>query len=73
MPEDKIPKLIIEWIPRQSRKRGRPVKTWMEGKQATITTRNLEPDQERNREEWRLVSGSQRQLIKKPDRWIETT
>ena len=29
-----------------------------------MTTRNLEPDQWRNREEWRLVSGRQRQLLK---------
>jgi len=32
------------------------------------TTRNLEPDQWRNREEWRLVSGRRQQLLKKPDR-----
>ena len=30
---------------------------WTEGVQAAMTTRNLEPDQWRNREEWRLVSG----------------
>jgi len=29
-----------------------------------MTTRNLEPDQWRNREEWRLVSGRRRQLVK---------
>jgi hypothetical protein len=29
MPEDRIPKLIMEWIPRERRKRGRPRKTWM--------------------------------------------
>ena len=37
----------------------------MEGVQAVVTTRNLEPDQWRNREEWRLVSGRRRQLLKK--------
>ena len=35
----------MEWIPRERRKRGRPRKTWMEGVQAAMTTRNLEPDQ----------------------------
>jgi hypothetical protein len=35
----------------------RPRKTWMEGVKAATTTRNLEPDQWRNREEWRLFSG----------------
>jgi len=57
MPENRIAKLIMEWIPRERRKRGRPRKMWMEGVQATMTTRNLEPNQWRNREEWCLVSG----------------
>jgi len=64
MPEERIPKLIMEWIPQERRKRGRPRKTWMEGGQAAMTTINLEPDQWRNREEWRLVSGRRRQLLK---------
>jgi hypothetical protein len=58
-----IPKLIMEWIPRERRKRARPRKMWMEGVQADMTKRNLEPDQWRNREEWRLVSGRRRQLL----------
>jgi hypothetical protein len=64
MPEDRIPKLIMDWIPRERRKRGRSRTTWMEGVQAAMTTRNLEPDQWRNRKEWRLVSGKRRQLLK---------
>jgi len=68
MSEERIPKLIMDWLPRERRERGCPRKTWMEGVQAAITTRNLEPDQWRNREERRLVSGRQRQLLKKPDR-----
>jgi len=64
MPEERIPKLIMEWIPRKGRKRGCPRKMWMEGVQAAMTTRNLEPEQWRNREEWRLVSGRWRQLLK---------
>jgi len=68
MPEKRITKLIMEWIPGERRKRGRPRKSWMEGVKAAMTTRNLEPDQWRNREEWRLVSGRQRQLLKIPDR-----
>jgi hypothetical protein len=49
MPEERTPKLI--------RKRGRPRKTSIEGVQAAMTARNVEPDLWRNREEWRLVSG----------------
>jgi hypothetical protein len=64
MPEGRIPKLIMDWIPRERRKIGRPKKMWMEGVQAAMTTRNLETFQCRNREEWRLVSGRRRQLLK---------
>ena len=66
MPEERIPKLIMNWIPWERRKRGCPRKMWMEGVQAAMT-RNLEPDQRRNREEWHLVSRRWRQLLKKPD------
>jgi len=63
MPEERIPKLIMEWIPVERMKKRRPRKTWMERVQAAMTTRNLEPDQWRNREEGRLVSGRWRQLL----------
>jgi len=72
MPEERIPKLIMDWIPWERRKRGRPRKTWVEGVQADMTTRNLEPDQWRNREQWRLVPGRRRQLLKnRTDRQID--
>jgi hypothetical protein len=38
MTEERIPKLVMELIPLERRKRGRPRKTWMEGVQATMTT-----------------------------------
>jgi hypothetical protein len=31
MPEERIPKLILEWVPEERRKSGRPRKIWMEG------------------------------------------
>ena len=49
MPEERIPKLVMEWIPRERSQRGRPRKTWIEGVQASMITRNLEPDQWGNR------------------------
>ena len=62
----------MDWIPRERRQRGRPRKTWMEVKSA-MTTRNLAPDQWRNREEWRLVSGRRRQLLKnRIDRYFKS-
>jgi len=53
----------MEWVPLERRKRGRRRKTWMEGVQAAMTSRNLETDQWRNTEEWRLVCGRRRQLL----------
>jgi CTP synthase (UTP-ammonia lyase) len=64
-----IEKKRLQWyghvkrMPEKRRKRGRPRKMWMEGIQAAMTTRNLEPDQWRNREEWCLVSRRWRQLL----------
>ena len=63
MPEERIPKLIMDWIPRERWKRGSPRKTWLEGAQAAMTTRNLEPGKWRNCEEWRLVWGTRRQML----------
>ena len=47
MPEERIPKLIMDWIPRERRKRGRPRETWMEGVQSSrdskkFRTRSME-------------------------------
>jgi len=72
MPEERISELIMEWIPRERRERGRPRTRWIEGEQAAMTTRNLEPDQWRNREEWRLLSGRERHMLKVPDRWMSS-
>jgi hypothetical protein len=39
MPEERVPELIMDWIPRGRRKRGHPRKTWKEGVQVAMTTR----------------------------------
>jgi hypothetical protein len=62
MQEDRLRKLIMEWIPGKRRKRGRPRKTWMECVRAAMKTRHLETDQWLNRKEWCLGSGRWRQL-----------
>jgi hypothetical protein len=51
MQEERLPKLIMVWIPGERRKRGRPRKTWMEGVRAAMETRHLETDQWLNRKE----------------------
>ena len=45
MQDERLPNLIMEWIPGERRKRGRPRKTWMEGVRAAMKTRHLEADQ----------------------------
>jgi hypothetical protein len=57
MQDERLPKLIMEWIPGERRKRGRLRKTWMEGVRAAMKTRHLEGDQWLNRKEWCLGSG----------------
>jgi hypothetical protein len=62
MQEERLPKLIMEWIPGERRKTERPTKTWVEGVRAAIKTRHLEADQWLNRKECCLGSGRRRQL-----------
>jgi hypothetical protein len=62
MQEERLPKLIMECIPEERRKRRRPKKTWMKSVRAAMTARHLEADQWLNRKEWRLSSGRRRQL-----------
>jgi hypothetical protein len=62
MKDKRLPKLIMDWIPRERRKRVRPKKTWMEGVRAAMKKRHLEADQRLNRKEWCLGSGRRRQL-----------
>ena len=61
MTEERLPRQIMEWTPPERRKRGRPTKTWIEGVHTAMTSRRIEPGQWRDREQWRLVSGRQRQ------------
>jgi hypothetical protein len=62
MQEERLPKLIMEWIAGERRKRGRPRKMWPGGVRAAMKTRYSEADQWLNRKEWCLGSGRRRQL-----------
>jgi len=62
MQDERLPKLIMELIPGERRKRERPRKMWMEGVRAAMRTRHLEEDQWLNRKECCLGSGRRRQL-----------
>jgi hypothetical protein len=45
MQEERLPKLIMEWIPEERRKRGRLRKTWIEGVRVAMKTRHLKANQ----------------------------
>jgi hypothetical protein len=49
----------------ERRKKGSPRKTWREEVQAAMTARNLEPNQWRNREEWRFDFWKTETAVKK--------
>jgi hypothetical protein len=40
MQDERLPKLIMEWIPEERRKRTRPRKSWMESVLAAMKTRH---------------------------------
>jgi hypothetical protein len=71
MPEERILKLILEWVPEERRKSGCPKKKWMEGVQAAITTRNLEPDQWRNSGGMAFGFRRTATAVIKPDGWMD--
>jgi hypothetical protein len=48
---------------KEEKKKRTSKKMWMERVQTAMAARNLEQDQWRNMEEWRLVSGTRRQLL----------
>jgi hypothetical protein len=62
MQEERLPKLIMERIPGERRKKDVQKKPWMEGVRAAMETRHLEADHWLNRKEWCLGSGRWRQL-----------
>jgi hypothetical protein len=45
MQEERLPKLIMDWITGERRKGGRLSKTWMEGVRVAMKTRHLEANQ----------------------------
>lgn len=54
MDETRWPKRILEWIPYERKKRGRPRRSWREGVDEAMKLRGLEEDMCYNRREWKL-------------------
>jgi hypothetical protein len=57
MAEERLPKIVLKWIPKQKRARGRPKKNWMEGIKKAMNVRNLNEGQWEDRKRWSLGVG----------------
>ncbi|XP_044744708.1 uncharacterized protein LOC123306668 [Coccinella septempunctata] len=63
MPNTRLPKRVMEWIPMGRRKRGRPRKTWKEGVSRAMSERSLTEDQCSDRRTWKLGIGQRRKTF----------
>jgi len=45
MTEERLPKIVLKWMPKQKRARGRPKKNWMKGIKKAMNERNLSEGQ----------------------------
>lgn len=63
MPEERIPKQTLIWIPAEKRRRGRPKKSWIEGIKKAMSERNLAEGQWDNRQEWKSGIGQRRKTF----------
>jgi hypothetical protein len=60
MTKGRLPKIALNWMPKQKRARGRPKKNWMEGIRKAMDERNLNEGQGGDRKRWSLGVGQRR-------------
>ena len=63
MAEGRLPKIALNWMPKQRRIRGRPKKNWMEGIKKAMNERNLNEGQWEDRKQWSLGVGQRRKMF----------
>ena len=63
MAEGRLPKIVLKWMPKQKRARGRPKKNWMEGVRKAMNERNLNEGQWEDRKQWSLGVGQHRKMF----------
>ena len=63
MCETRLPKIIMEWISKFRKKRGRPQKTWKEGVAKAMSVRDLGERQWEDRKAWKLGVGQRRKTF----------
>ena len=62
----RLPKIALQWMPKQKRARGRPKKNWMEGIKKVMNERNLNEGQREDRKQWSLGVGQRRKTFLNP-------
>jgi len=63
MAEGRLPKIALNWMPKQKRARGRPKKSWMERIKKAMNERNLNEGQCKDRKQWSLGVGQRRKTF----------
>jgi len=63
MAEGRLPKIALEWMPKQTRARGRPKEHWMEGIRKAMNEINLNEGQWEDRKQWSLGVGQRRKTF----------
>ena len=63
MAKERLPKIVLKWMPKQKRARGRPKKNWMEGIKKAMNERNLNEGQWEDRKQWSLGVGQLRKMF----------
>ena len=63
MAEGRLPKIALNWMPKQKRAGGRPKKNWMEGIRKAMNVRNLSEGQWEDRKQWSLGVGQRSKMF----------
>jgi hypothetical protein len=63
MADGRLPKIVLKWIPKQKRARGRPKKNWMECIRKAMNERNLNEGQWEDRKQWSQCAGQSRKTF----------
>ena len=72
MSERRLPKIVLKWVPKQKRARGRPKKNWMEYIRKAMNERNLNEGQWEDRKQWSLGVGQHRNTFWNRYTYIQT-
>jgi len=63
MAEGRLPKMALNWMPKQNGAWGRPKKNWMEGIRKAMNERNVNEGQWEDRKQWSLGVGQCRTMF----------